>query len=461
MDFPQMEPFSDDIKETRDDPALMDATLHWPEYREQMRAQKNFFYTIINQDDPRDTSVCRYKTDPEPWLFDRASSMFVLYFRSGFFTPLREALRNTQFYFNHINSSGFFDLKAGDDAKYSYNECMAYTYWLTCDSVVATKIATATRAFDGVRSRWTPQMNFWTERHSGFKLLANIVAFEVLGGAYKDSVLKIADDFQWLQDGADGQIPSAGIDGGLYHYGRQHDWDWAEDTLGASPWMSIFVMDPMLRVYGCSESPAAGKFITRMATFLKASCAVTSYNGSDGTPMDFPRYAIPSGYYLSLLLGEPDTSLRGKAQSLYATYDDGVNEWIRPAGPESGLPAYRVAPWRKYNWEYRPSGGLSWCMGQDGSTTATSLFSAPNAHVPPACTIVLHGTRLMVYSAQRIKAEISEHDLLGRHVQRLYSGWLDNGATKLPFDHSRQASSCRIVKVEAATAAGSSAIIQP
>jgi hypothetical protein len=158
--------------------------------------------------------------------------------------------------------------------------------------------------------------------------------------------------------------------------------------------MSMFVMDPMLRVYGLTETTEAGQFIKRMAGFLKASCIATSYNSADGKKMDFPRYAvlfdgsdgqvdewsdvqhalevgagIAYGYYLSILLGTPDTSLLSKARSLYETYDDQVNEWIRPAGPEYGLCAYRVSPWRRYNWEYRPSGGYSWAVAQSGSGT--------------------------------------------------------------------------------------------
>ena len=47
---------------------------------------------------------------------------------------------------------------------------------------------------------------------------------------------------------------------------------------------------------------------------------------------------IAYGYYLSLLSGKPDTSLQRKAKGLYATYDDDVNEWTRPAGPPTAFP---------------------------------------------------------------------------------------------------------------------------
>jgi len=66
--------------------------------------------------------------------------------------------------------------------------------------------------------------------------------------------------------------------------------------------------------------------------------------------------------YFAALSGSPDPVLTQRATDLYFTYDIGVNFWIRPDAPASGLAAYRVSPWRKYGWEHRPSGGLSWAM---------------------------------------------------------------------------------------------------
>ena len=123
------DPTSSSVAETRDDPAVTDA-MTFTGYTEFDSAQKNFFYTTINQN-PGIT--INYKTDPEPWLYDRSSAMYELYMRSGFTTALREAVRSADFYADHLNSSGFFTLKPGD-AKYAYNESLAYTYWLLGDN---------------------------------------------------------------------------------------------------------------------------------------------------------------------------------------------------------------------------------------------------------------------------------------------------------------------------------------
>ena len=125
----QTDPTNSSVAETRDDPAVTDA-MTFTGYTEYDSAEKNFFYTIDNQNGG---TPIDYKTQAEPWLYDRSSAMYELYFRSGFATALREAIRSTDFYVNHLDSSGFFTLASGDP-KYSYNESLAYTYWLLGDN---------------------------------------------------------------------------------------------------------------------------------------------------------------------------------------------------------------------------------------------------------------------------------------------------------------------------------------
>jgi hypothetical protein len=383
--------FDDANTEARDDPAVNAAIQHWPDYTEADRAAKNNFYTIVNQDDPRVSpgNQSPYRTEYEPWLYDRAASMFVLYLRSGFTSALREAVRASDFYSDHLTADGFFDMRDGD-TKYAYAENLAYRYWLTGDETALQRVEAVVEAHDGFNHSWSPSTGFWTERHAGFKLLADQVAYELEGGAYADKVTAVVSRLAWHQDGADGQIPrpSGYVDGGLYHYGSQHDGDWADGELGASSWMSSLVVDAMLRAYATSEDPLIANFVRRMGNFLRASTVMTlqhQYDNHDGA-LALPRYAMLSdgsdgqvndadvehaldvaasiawAHYFAEATGQGDPALAEMAETLYFTYDEGVNFWIRPNGPNSGLPAYRVSPWRKYGWEHRVSGGLGWAM---------------------------------------------------------------------------------------------------
>src|SRR5262249_54843291 len=137
----QTQPFPNAEAETRDDPAVMNA-MNFSGYTEADYAEKNFFYTIINQNG---TAPIDYKTQPEPWLYDRSAGMYELYFRSGYATALREAIRSTDFYVDHLDANGFFTLKPGDP-KYAYNEARAYTYWLLGDNRMLGPISTVVNA---------------------------------------------------------------------------------------------------------------------------------------------------------------------------------------------------------------------------------------------------------------------------------------------------------------------------
>lgn len=380
-------PFDPSNGEARDNPATMDATLSWPGTQEAERALKNNFYNVINRDDPLVTPAnqCPYKTQAEPWLYDRAGTMFVLYFRSGFFTALREAVQAAQFYGDRLDAQGFFTLAAGD-SKYAYNESLAYTLWTVADPLAEAKIGLVPTAHAGFPHAWTPQRNFWTERHAAYKLMAAVVAYEVLGGTpRRDAVEQILADYRAHQDGAGGAIPAQRIDGGLYHTGSQHAGDWGNTDLGGSSWMTGLLHDAAVRAYATGEDAATAQFLRRLGTFLVATLEQASDTDYGGTLWQ-PRYAMlldgTSGQrngtdvehslnvagalawsaYFADLTGQSSSPLRSAAQQLYASYDIGVNYWIRPAGPASGLPAFRVSPWRKWGWEHRTSDGLAFAL---------------------------------------------------------------------------------------------------
>ncbi len=407
------EPFAAHITETRDDPAVMDATEHWPGYEEADRAFKNFFYTSINEDDPQVTGYgsgqrVDYKTGSEPWLYDRASAFFMLHVKSGHLKPLREAVRATQFYKNKLLGTavadpyrGIFSLKAptvaevtaGNTTMYSYAECLAYDHWLTGDPQMIEPVrwVAATHQALTEPSRWTPALGEWTERHVAFRTLADVVAFELTGeAAYRQNVLTQTADYLWHQNGADGAIPANKLDGGLYHYGTQHG-DGVFTDLIASPWMMALLSDAMLRVYALSEDPAIADFLRRAGKFQAACTHFNNdhdyeYSGAlrypyylakfDGTPDALDGYDTSTiehakevlttiawgSYFQHLLHGVPFPLMEANARDLYLAYDIGVNHWTRPAAPPLGLTAYRCIPPRKFAWENRPSASLSWIM---------------------------------------------------------------------------------------------------
>lgn len=421
----RMDPFDDAVAEGRDDPELLDATEHYDGYVELDRASKNNLFTIVNEDDPRVTDEfdCPYKTDFEPWLYDRAAAMFVVAMRSGTFKPLREAVRNAEFYRGRLwpagtnppNAVGLFKLKdpdpfgsgGGNSAMYSYAESLAYTHWMTGDDEVLEAIGWVVSAHESndEPTRWSPALGGWTERHTAFRLLANTVAYEVFGDAEdRGRMLAQSADFIWHQNGADGQLPAGRVDGGLYHFGRQHG-DGEEDELVASTWMTAITVAAMVRAYAFTEDEAIAAFVRRAGTWeaavlkndtghlydtfegplrypaymVRADGAPDRFDGGEGDVIDHAlevATAIAWGGYFAEAGGTPDPALADAATDLYFSYDIGVNYWTRPAAPPVGLPAFRVSPWRKFGWEHRVSGSLSWVMGQLGGGTGATCESA-------------------------------------------------------------------------------------
>lgn len=236
----------------------------------------------------------------EPWLFDRVSAMYQLYFSSGFLRPLREAVRQSEHYRNlllttaeHATRAGAFSPKCDVNywpdnqncSIYSSNEGLAYTYWLTGDNTTLSYVNLIKKFFDNVGSliAWDVATAFakpikvWTERSTGLRLKSLVIDYEVNGTA--DSKTQIQQAVVNLTDhqaGRAGTVPNPFMPGGLWHSYRQHEWDNAcltqdPDCTIASAWMSVLTVGPLIRVYGVTESPAVREIVTGLGALFTAT----------------------------------------------------------------------------------------------------------------------------------------------------------------------------------------------
>ncbi len=417
-----MRPFAQEIAAARDNPATMDATEHYPAYNEQMYASKNFFYAHINEDDPRVTTANQipYKAaEGEPWLYDRVSAFYSLYFRSGFFKVLRESVRASEYYRVNLYPQGTtpdvavgaFKLKnpnpsgyiGANGAMYSYPEGLAYTHWLTGDELSKEGARVAAKAQQDANDepdRWSTGSSY-TERHMGIKLMGLVVGYELFGNVpyktgatqtYRERVVTLTNNLIWHQNGAGGALPANRVDGGLWKYGSQEG-NGPSGSLLVSFWQTPFVVDPMVRAYLVTDNAEVAQFIRRTGNALKYGAKsyppsqrdyytaapenlrlvdyVTLVDGStyaaDGVGPEHVLSvagAMAWAYYFSRLTQQPDETLKQAANELYRTYDYETNEWTRPTAPASGATAYRNNPPRRYNWTYKTSGSLSWCLSE-------------------------------------------------------------------------------------------------
>lgn len=402
-----------DLPETREEPLTVFNRTDWGKFERKDHAELNNFYSLLNEDEPEATEdSCLYKTDYEPWLYDRSATMFISYFRNGYFRFLREAVRAAEFYKNNVyddtqtstsNESpvGMFKLKNPDPngymgangGMYSYNECLAYCYWLTGDEAVLPYVHwTANSYRDGtvpygthyivprVNTRWSSSTTGWTERHTSFKILSTSIAYELFGSTlftadylahkptskglldsvnYKESLLEYIQDFIWHQNGAGGQITGQHVDGGLWHRYIQHEWTQPEfeDSLIVSPWMSCLAIDALLRGYALSEDVDIANFIRRMGGMLLAashhkdsihgyfqceyeslnkpyylmysSGEVAYTNDSDGEHAMDIMAGLAWSEYFNILQGSSDATRIDRIADLNDVYSCGFKSFIR------------------------------------------------------------------------------------------------------------------------------------
>lgn len=398
-------PFDATNAAARDSPQAMAAITSWPGTQEAERAHKNNFYSVINEDSPGIAS-CSYKTDREPWLYDRSATMFLLHFRQGSVKALREAIRSADFYRARLSTSGLFSL-APTDSKYSSNEALAYAYWMTGDETFLPAISAAASAHNSSPHAWSTAVNFWTERMAAFKLLSHTIDYEVTGtAARRNSVEAMLDAFVEHQDGTRLPIPANGrVDGAWYHTGAQHDASEMPAALyGASSWMTGLLTDALRRAYATGEDAETADMIRRSGNFLLATLRSQAggYNGATTTAAryivqwdgeDFapgvrvraPEHseehsldiaaALAWADYFGAMLGLRDARIAPAIGAVYATYDRSVNFWIRPAGPASGLAAFRVNPCRKWAWEHKHADSLSWVIDAADVADSARLYA--------------------------------------------------------------------------------------
>ena len=384
---------------------------------------QNFFRTAINDDPAGDSgganlvfgekSLSAAGDDDgspyEPWLYDRAMTMFTIYLRSGNVAVLREAHRAAYFYASKLNADGGFTLKPdegeGYDLKYSYNECLFTDLLLLGDTghlpqinAVTTIAATFNYVYQGDRRL----EELWTERHLAFSWLAFIVAYEATGNpTYAQEARLRADAVYYHQnhppaDVDHGQAPN---DGALMHGYDHHEGVglWVEDHQKNgvswwifSPWQTTLLVDVMQRYYFHSGDV---RVLAAAQRFGDAAINVADTVRPEDPEVEDPAVGYPEpwylassqgsyttrdmddwehclevakitafAYYCSILQGSPRTAYLTHTQRLLAGAQKVIPYWIRVAAHDVGKSIYRLSPARKFSWWFRTTSDLDYLL---------------------------------------------------------------------------------------------------
>lgn len=333
-----------------------------------------FARTGVNDVDPGVTAPNRidYVGEGEPWLFDRALTLFGMYIRSGDVAWLRHAHRAAYFYGEHITSAGYFDLADGD-LKYAYGSPMFLDLMLLGDTRHLPRINAVASAGAEWNETYTAATNFWTERHQTYALLAALVAWEATGSATHGArAIEVAQEtFRMAREPVSGWA----VEGCVLHSQDSHEGD-GEPSPICSPWMNALLGDAVFRYYVHSEDSMALTYLAGVADFVR-----TTGSATDGAGLS-PYYLVSSqiadepdiehacdvaglvarGVWAKTALGSDATPLATTLEGLVTNCRDNLESWHRPGGPAAGLAEWRLTPARKLNWWFGTTLDLPWLV---------------------------------------------------------------------------------------------------
>ena len=353
-----------------------------------------YYLTAVNQVDDLVPAEKRidYVGQYGPWLFDRATTLFMVYFRQGALDNLRQAHRAAQYYASQIQPDGRFGLKQDKDGKYNYQECLALDYWLTGDSELLPVSERVRQAMDW----WNPifqtknGQGFWTERHYAYWLLNALVSYEITGDSQYLDKAKAAVDSAVLM--LSDPPPGAPRDFGcLIHSGRQHGEGF--DLPFCSPWMTQLAADALMRYYIVTGDQRIPGMMISMADFMAKSGIRSYYTGSTKPPeppFTAPFYWVVPGHperngdakstdfqhcpdtlglmalgkYFATKTGQPKPEWDEPLANLTYTAKKAFTVSYYEQGPKYGRPKARLSPPRMFNWWFRTTAGMDWYLHQ-------------------------------------------------------------------------------------------------
>lgn len=355
----------------------------WPGFDPEMMT--SFAQSAVNDvgEHVTEPNKIAYQTAYEPWLFDRAGTLWNMYILTGEVKWLRHALRASHFYKLAVQDTGYFSLKSSDDLKYSYTHSMFVAYALTGDESFPGAIREVARAAsgDGFNPLYEARFGFWTERHLAYKLQPALTMWELDGDrASLDTVLQaIVHNLGLAANPGQGWTAT----GCILHTVAQHEGAASEEPI-CSPWMMGLYAELLWRVYLVTEDTTPLEQLSAFGDYL------STYGVYERDGVTLPYYLSGPGYdsvsagasspdsdrehacdvaglayraaYAKSLRGEDMDEIRGVARDLTSTCQVVIPGWIRTsqATVDAGKTFYRLAPPRKFNWWFGTTSDLGW-----------------------------------------------------------------------------------------------------
>ncbi|MGY3038772.1 hypothetical protein ACVWWQ_000359 [Rhodanobacter sp. TND4EL1] len=225
--------------------------------------------------------------DSTAWLFDRPSTLFKAYVRTGRFDYLQAAEQSYRFYMTYIRrdglpmspfcAGGWTYNKKPCDVKYVYVEPILLALGLTgddseSDTETVDKMMTLWESggWNNPPGPYSDPMQEFTERFAGLGLLETVSAYELTGDSRY--LARIKDRIGWLYEHQRNNPDHLGDDGSWRNSWLKHeggDWDPAKEVRGSSPWMSENIIDGLWHAWLVTGDSRIPDMITDFGHYME------------------------------------------------------------------------------------------------------------------------------------------------------------------------------------------------
>jgi len=229
------------------------------------------------------------RTDGSAWLFDRPTTLFQQYVRTGRADYLAAAVESYRFYMAHIRRfgapgwplcGGGFSLGEVNacDPKYVYIEPTLFALGLTGDDSYNDPGLIQRMVGSWDTGGWTipvgaytgATQRFFTERQTGLGLLQIVSAWELTGK--REYLQRIGDRVGWLYQHQQHNPDGLGNDGSWRNSWDMHEgnkYDDATDVPGSSPWMTQNIIDGLWHAWLATGDSRIPVMVTAFGRYLE------------------------------------------------------------------------------------------------------------------------------------------------------------------------------------------------
>ncbi|XQW85365.1 hypothetical protein ACOYR1_01150 [Thalassotalea piscium] len=316
------------------------------------------------------------------WLYDRPQAIYQLFIMTEDKQWLNKGNELTDFYKQHIDENGQFDLTKRFDPKYLMPKGLAYQYLLNADATSLTTLKKIFKSSLGWDEEYSLSRGFWTERNQAAALNVAVTYWELTND--KQALNRINDIINATVAMTFNPESDWPVRGCPQHGFKSHE-GWGDDTAACSPWMMALLGDALWRYYrltgdekSASLLDAFGDFILNHGIYFgdkrvhnivipKYIVSIDNQEQEELNQWSDPQHACDVGallgksVYIKTLKNEDAFLVKELFRSLVKQCKGSYHKLITEKKATEYWP---LMPPRRFGWMYSSTSDLPWLVGR-------------------------------------------------------------------------------------------------